>query len=73
MKITDIKEHKCIGVNCITNDHSLDFRISHGMLLDLGISPEEKIRINKIKQEMEKKNEKKINNIILHSFKVNII
>ena len=43
------------------------------MLLDLGISPEEKIRINKIKQEMEKKNEKKINNIILHSFKVNII
>ena len=49
------KEHKCIGINCITNNYSLDFRVSHGILIDFGISPEEEAKINRIRQEMEKK------------------
>ncbi|WP_304179525.1 hypothetical protein [Leptotrichia trevisanii] len=49
------KEHKCIRINCITNNYSLDFRVSHGILIDFGISPEEEAKVNRTRQEMEKK------------------
>ena len=67
------KEYKCIGINCITNNYSLDFRVSHGILIDFVISPEEEAKVNRTRQEMEKKDEKKVTNIILCSFKFNVI
>lgn len=49
------KEHKCVGVNCAPNDYSLNFRISHSPVFDSKISPEEKIRVDKIIKELEKR------------------
>ena len=49
------KEHKCVGVNCATNDYSLNFRISHSPLFDLGVSPKIELKMDRKRKELNKR------------------
>lgn len=49
------KEHKCVGVNCATDDYSLNFRISHSPLFDLGVSPKIELKMDRKRKELNKR------------------